>query len=87
MRDDLNNSNRDEILDHLQIVDDQLEQINEVLQNIIQTAGGIPAELDEEDLTEQQETLSNLLEETYGILDDMESVVGSDAVDRLRRCV
>ncbi len=84
LRDDLNNSNRDEILDHLQIVDDQLEQINEVLQNIIQTAGGIPAELDEEDLAEQQETLSDLLEETYGILDDMESVVGSDAVDRLR---
>ena len=84
LRDDLNNSNRDEILDHLQIVDDQLEQINEVLQNIIQTAGGIPTELDEEDLAEQQETLSDLLEETYGILDDMESVVGSDAVDRLR---
>ena len=60
LRDDLNNSNRDEILDHLQIIDDQLEQINEVLQNIIQTAGGIPAELDEEDLAEQQETLSNL---------------------------
>ena len=84
LRNDLNSSNRDEILDHLQVVDDKLEEISEILQNILQTAGGMPAELDEEDLAEQQETLNDLLEETYGILDDLESVAGSDAVDRLR---
>ena len=79
LRNDLNSSNRDEILDQLQVVDDKLEEINEILQNILQTAGGMPAELDEEDLAEQQETLNDLLEETYGILDDLESVAGSDA--------
>ena len=56
---------QDEILDHLQVVDDKLEEISEILQNILQTAGGMPAELDEEDLAEQQETLNDLLEETY----------------------
>lgn len=85
LRDDFTNEDLDAVREHLKKVNEQLDRIKEVLAQLKEAAGGIlPGELNEEDLEEQGQMVNELLEETYGILDELEPVLGADAVDRLR---
>lgn len=82
LQSDLSNSDKSGIKDQLRKIEKQLGEIEKALNQITSRTRG---DVSEGDIEQQQERLQNLMENIYGVLDDLSEVVGTDAVDQLRQ--
>lgn len=84
LRHDVRSSDQTLIKEHLQNVKDRLAELEDAISQIEDAAEGLPQDLEEADVEEQAQVVDDLLDEIYSVLDQLEPVVGSNAVDELR---